>query len=135
MKRRLDLFVSSLLIKLSQVISPWTYAKFGPNHVKSSLLLLLICLGIASLFYNNFSFASIIILSSSANVDPGSNNWYSISISHSSGIRTLIVTTQIMVQYPQYIVRESTDEKKSKTLKSDQKRNQNQTKKSPGCLH
>ena len=34
-RRRLDIFVSSLLIKLSQVLSPWTF-KFGPNHVKSS---------------------------------------------------------------------------------------------------
>ena len=39
-RERLDLFVSSLLINLSQVLSPWTYAKFGPNHVKLCVLLL-----------------------------------------------------------------------------------------------
>ena len=73
---RLDLFGSSLLINLSQVISLWMLAKFGPNHVKSSCLLILFCLGIDNLFYNSFPFVSIFILPNSANVDPESNNWY-----------------------------------------------------------
>ena len=38
--------------------------------------LLLFCLGITSLLYNSFLFASIIILSSFANIDLESNNWY-----------------------------------------------------------
>ena len=46
--------VPNLLVKLSQVLSPWTYAKFGPNHVKFLCSFLLFCLGIASFLYNSF---------------------------------------------------------------------------------
>jgi len=55
LRGKLDLFVSSLLINLSQFLSPWTWAKFELNYVKSSCcLLLLFCLDIASLLYNSF---------------------------------------------------------------------------------
>ena len=88
-KRKVDLVVPSLLIKLSQVLSPWRQAKFGPQQVKfSCAFLLLLCRSIASLFYNSFLLQVLIILSRFANADPGSNNWYhSISISLTIGIR------------------------------------------------
>jgi len=58
LRGKLDLFVSNLLIKLSQVLSLWTWVKFGPNYIKSlcSFLLLIFCLDITSLLYNSFSF-------------------------------------------------------------------------------
>ena len=37
---RLDLSISSLLTKLSQVLSPWTKVKFRPKHAKLCVFLI-----------------------------------------------------------------------------------------------
>jgi len=58
---------SSLPVDVGQVWSE-------PSWIIVLLLLLLFCLCIACLLYNSFYFASIVILSSSTNVSPGTNN-------------------------------------------------------------
>jgi len=76
-KRNIRSLCTKLLISSLKFSSRRRRPSLGRTTLNPRVLsFLLFSLGIASLLYNNFLLQVLIILPSSANVDPESNNWY-----------------------------------------------------------